>query len=534
MESVKKSIDERALHKREYDNRVNERQMQTKEGKVDTGKALDASLVITKSSGTESGKQDTSSKSGNDTDADDADIKPVYDDKLMAEVQLIADNNVFATGQQHAEQPEFNSEGWVDQDAEQKIFTSSTTKVDCEPPNGSNEDITNSYECEKTLNVSACTLNLSAGNTSVSKFFALSDNSQQHDTQPTLNVQPTTEPIIPPKDEHAEENNNDRAEYAPLKRMNISITKDHPLEQVRGNSAKLVQTRRQLATDPKMYMFVLTVSTAEPSNIKKEMADHAWIEARQEEIHQFDRLNVWELVDKPFGNTVIKLKWLWKNKEDGDNTVIRNKALVAKGYKQEEGIDFEEPFAPVARLEAFQIFVAYTAHKSFPIYQMDVKTDFLNGPLKEEVYVSQPDGFVDPNHPEKVYRLRKALYGLKQALRTWYDELSTFLMSKGFTKGLQIHQSPRDLSGRLVDQTRYRSMIGLLMYLTSSRPDIVQLDSGFELTAFSDAGHAGCLDTRKSTSGGIQFQGTDRKKMTKIKTKPDETEHGIEKSTEKR
>ncbi|GJX19055.1 hypothetical protein Tco_0221732 [Tanacetum coccineum] len=119
MESVKKSIDERALHKREYDNRVNERQMQTKEGKVDTGKALDASLVITKSSGTESGKQDTSSKSGNDTDADDADIKPVYDDKLMAEVQLIADNNVFATGQQHAEQPEFNSEGWVDQDAEQ-------------------------------------------------------------------------------------------------------------------------------------------------------------------------------------------------------------------------------------------------------------------------------------------------------------------------------------------------------------------------------------------------------------------------------
>ncbi|GJX19056.1 retrovirus-related pol polyprotein from transposon TNT 1-94 [Tanacetum coccineum] len=413
-----------------------------------------------------------------------------------------------------------------------KIFTSSTTKVDCEPPNGSNEDITNSYECEKTLNVSACTLNLSAvdttdpslqelellfsplyeeyftaGNTSVSKFFALSDNSQQHDTQPTLNVQPTTEPIIPPKDEHAEENNNDRAEYAPLKRMNISITKDHPLEQVRGNSAKLVQTRRQLATDPKMYMFVLTVSTAEPSNIKKEMADHAWIEARQEEIHQFDRLNVWELVDKPFGNTVIKLKWLWKNKEDGDNTVIRNKALVAKGYKQEEGIDFEEPFAPVARLEAFQIFVAYTAHKSFPIYQMDVKTDFLNGPLKEEVYVSQPDGFVDPNHPEKVYRLRKALYGLKQALRTWYDELSTFLMSKGFTKGLQIHQSPRDLSGRLVDQTRYRSMIGLLMYLTSSRPDIVQLDSGFELTAFSDAGHAGCLDTRKSTSGGIQFQG---------------------------
>ncbi|GKB91582.1 retrovirus-related pol polyprotein from transposon TNT 1-94 [Tanacetum coccineum] len=107
---------------------------------------------------------------------------------------------------------------------------------------------------------------------------------------------------------------------------------------------------------------------------------------------------------------VIKLKWLWKNKKDEDQTVIRN-------YAQEEGIDFEESFAPVARLEAVRIFVAYAAHKSFPIYQMDVKTAFLNGPPKEEVYVAQPEGFVDPDHPEKVYLLRKALYGLKQAPR---------------------------------------------------------------------------------------------------------------------
>ncbi|GJR53285.1 retrovirus-related pol polyprotein from transposon TNT 1-94 [Tanacetum coccineum] len=231
---------------------------------------------------------------------------------------------------------------------------------------------------------------------------------------------------------------------------------------------------------------------------------------------------------------------------------------------------------------------------------MDMKTAFINGPLKEEVYVTQPDGFVDPDHPEKVYRLRKALYGLKQAPRAWYDELSNSLMSKVFTKGiinptlftiryredillvqiyaddiifgstnlkfskrfetlmhsrfemslmgeikfffeLQIHQSLRDLSGLLIDQTRYHSMIGALMYLTSSRPDIVQAicycagyqarptekylkevkrifrylkgtinmglwyskDSGFKLTAFSDADHAECLDTRKSTSGGI-------------------------------
>ncbi|GJZ51758.1 retrovirus-related pol polyprotein from transposon TNT 1-94 [Tanacetum coccineum] len=127
---------------------------------------------------------------------------------------------------------------------------------------------------------------------------------------------------------------------------------------------------------------------------------------------------------------------LQQNKKDEDQTVIRNKArLVAKGYAQEEGIDFEESFSPFARLEVVRIFAAYVTHKSFPIYQMDVKTAFLNGPLKEEVYVAQPDEFVDPDHPEKVYRLRKALYGLKQAPRAWYDELSNFLMSKGFTKG---------------------------------------------------------------------------------------------------
>ncbi|GJX26702.1 retrovirus-related pol polyprotein from transposon TNT 1-94 [Tanacetum coccineum] len=230
-----------------------------------------------------------------------------------------------------------------------------------------------------------------------------------------------------------------------------------------------------------MCMFALTVSTAEPKNIKEAMADSAWIEAMQEELHQFDRLQVWELVDKPFGKNVIKLKWLWK-KKDEDQTVIRNKArLVAKGYAQEEGIDFEESFAPVARLEAVRIFVAYAAHKSFPIYQMDVKTTFLNGPLKEEVYVAQPDGFVDPDHPEKVYRLRKALYGLKQAPRAWYDELSNFLMSKGFTKGLQIHQSQGTIN------------MGLLY----------PKDSGFELTAFSDAGSCRLVDLAKALSGGI-------------------------------
>nr|GFA06488.1 retrovirus-related Pol polyprotein from transposon TNT 1-94 [Tanacetum cinerariifolium] len=157
-------------------------------------------------------------------------------------------------------------------------------------------------------------------------------------------------------------------------------TKDHPLEQVIGDPSQSVRTRRQLESDGEMCMFALT--------------------------------------------------WLWKNKHDEENTVIRNKShLVAKGYAQKEGVDFEESFAHVALLEAVRLFIAYAAYKSFTVYQMDVKTAFLYGPLKEEVYMNQPNGFVDPYHPDKVYRLKKALYGLKQAPRAWYDEFSTFLLT---------------------------------------------------------------------------------------------------------
>nr|GEV10173.1 Gag-Pol polyprotein [Tanacetum cinerariifolium] len=213
--------------------------------------------------------------------------------------------------------------------------------------------------------------------------------------------------------------------------------KHHSLKQVIGNPSQSVRTRRQLESDGKMCMFALT-----------------------EELHQFDRLDVWELVDKPLCKNVINIKWLWKNKRDEENTVIRNKSrLVAKGYAQKEGIDFEESFAPVARLEAVRLFIEYVAHKSFTVYQMDVKTAFLYGPLKEEVYVNQPDGFVDPYHPDKVYRLKKALYGLKQAPR---------------------------------------ACVGTLMAMKHLDADL------------SDSNHAGCLDSRKSTSGGIQFLGGDK------------------------
>ncbi|GJR81731.1 retrovirus-related pol polyprotein from transposon TNT 1-94 [Tanacetum coccineum] len=181
----------------------------------------------------------------------------------------------------------------------------------------------------------------------------------------------------------------------------------------------LHRTRRQLEIDGDMCMFALTMSRTEPKNIKEAIANSAWIEAMQEELHQ-------------------------KNKCDEDNIVIRNKArLVANGYGQKEGIDFKESFSLVARLEVVRLFVAYAAHKSFPVYQMDVKTTFLYGPLKEEVYVNQPDGFVDPYHPGQVYCLKKALYGLKHAPRAWYDELSNFLVSKGFSKGVSVMRTSK-------------------------------------------------------------------------------------------
>nr|GFA10916.1 hypothetical protein [Tanacetum cinerariifolium] len=235
-------------------------------------------------------------------------------------------------------------------------------------------------------------------------------------------------------------------------------TKDHPLEQVIGNPSQSVKTRLQLELDAEMCMFVLTVSRTKPKNIKEAMADSVWIESMQEELHQFDRLD------------------------------------------------------------------------------MDVKTTFLYGPLKEEVYVNQPDGFVDPYHPDKVYRLKKALYGLKQAPRAC---ISTPMVTKHLDD---------DLSGTPVDQTKYRSKVGALMYLTASRPDIMHAtcycaryqaqptekhltavkrifrylkdtihmglwypkDTSFDLTVFSDWDHAGCLDSHKTTSGGIQFLGGDK------------------------
>nr|GEX91428.1 putative ribonuclease H-like domain-containing protein [Tanacetum cinerariifolium] len=255
----------------------------------------------------------------------------------------------------------------------------------------------------------------------------IADAPNQHQQQNTtpLNNQTTPDPTCQVPTQAPTVASTENINQAEMIAENAQVKNDEFINifytpiQDRGETSSL-RTRRQLESDGEMCMFALTVSRIEPKNIKEAMADSAWIESMQEELYQFDRLDAWELVDIP----------LCKN--------VKSR-LVAKGYAQKEGVDFEESFAPVARL-------------------MDVKTAFLYGPLKEEVYVNKPNGFVDPYHPNKVYRLKKALYGLKQPPKAWYDELSTFLVSKGFSK----------------DQMKYRSMVEALMYLTASRPDIMQ------------------------------------------------------------
>nr|GEY70736.1 retrovirus-related Pol polyprotein from transposon TNT 1-94 [Tanacetum cinerariifolium] len=377
-----------------------------------------------------------------------------------------------------------------------------------------------------------------------------------------------------------------------------SSSTDHPLDNIIGQLSRIVSTRLQLYEQALFCYYDAFLTSVEPKTYKDALTQSCWIEAMQEDLDEFERLEVWELVPRPDKVMVITLKWIYKVNLDELGGILKDKArLVARGYRQEEGINFEESFALVARLEAIRIFLAYVAHKNMVVYQMDVKTAFLNGNLREEVYVSQPDEFVDQDNPNHVYKLQKALYGLKQAPRTWYDMLSSFLISQDFSKGsvdptlfirrnsndlLLISQSPRgifinqyecalksqkkcgfescdpvdtpmvekskldeDKERKAIDPSHYRGMIGTLLYLTASRPDLqfaicmcaryqarptkkhihvvkrifrylrgtvnwglwYPKDSSVALTVFADMDHAGCQDTRHSTSGSLQFLG---------------------------
>ncbi|GKB98365.1 putative ribonuclease H-like domain-containing protein [Tanacetum coccineum] len=443
----------------------------------------------------------------------------------------------------------------------------------------------------------------------------------------------------------------------------LRIHKDHPKDQILGDPKSAVQTRgkiqkassaqqalvsyisKQNRTNHKDHQNCLLacfLSQEEPKNISQALQDESWVEAMQEELLQFKLQKVWILVDLPSGKKAIGTKWVFKNKRDERSIVVKNKArLVAQGFRQEEGIDYDEVFAPVARIEAIRLFLAFASYMGFTVYQMDVKSAFLYGTIEEEVYVHQPPGFVDPAHPNKVYKVIKALYGLHQAPRAWYETLSSFLMENGFRRGtidktlfikkkksdimlvqvyvddiifsstkksmctefedcmhkrfqmssigeltfflgLQVKQQPdgifisqdkyvadilkkfdfwsirtattpiesnkplvKDEDGVDVDVHVYRSMIGSLMYLTASRPDIMfavyayarfqvtpkashlnavkrifrylkhqpklglwyPKDSLFKLEAYSDSDYGGASLDRKSTTSDCQFLG---------------------------
>nr|GEZ37108.1 hypothetical protein [Tanacetum cinerariifolium] len=371
---------------------------------------------------------------------------------------------------------------------------------------------------------------------------------------------------------------------------NSKCTKDLPLNNIIDQLSRPVSTRLQLLEQALFCYYDAFLTSVEPKTYKEALTQSCWIEAMHEELNEFERLEVWELVPRPDQVMVITLKWIYKVKLDKMGGILKNKVrLVARGYRQKERIDFEESSAPVARLEAIRIFLTYAAHKNMVVYQMDVKTAFLNGNLREEVYVSQPDGFVDPDNPNHVYKLKKAFYRLKQAPRACQpdgfvdpDNPNHVYKLKKALYGLQISQNPRgifinqskyaleslkkygfascdpmdtpmvekskldeDKEGKAVDPSHYRGMIGTLLYLTASRHDLqfaicmcaryqarltekhihavkrifrylrgtvhrglwYPKDSSVSLTAFADADHAGCQDTRRSTSESVQFLG---------------------------
>ncbi|GJT03778.1 putative ribonuclease H-like domain-containing protein [Tanacetum coccineum] len=270
---------------------------------------------------------------------------------------------------------------------------------------------------------------------------------------------------------------------------------------------------------PVVTGFACFLSQVEPKKVIQALTDPSWIEAMQDELLQFKLQKVWTLVDLPYGKRAIGTKWVYRNKKDERGIVVRNKArLVAQGYTQEEGIDYDEVFAPVARIEAIRLFLAYASFMNFVVYQMDVKSAFLYGKIEEEVYVCQPLGFEDPEFPDRVYKVEKALYGLHQAPRAWYETLSTYLLENGFQRGtidktlfikkvmqkedgifisqdkyvdeilkkfgfstVRIASTPMKTSKPLLKDAEaedvyvhlYRLMIGSLMYLTASRHDIM-------------------------------------------------------------
>ncbi|GJT26173.1 retrovirus-related pol polyprotein from transposon TNT 1-94 [Tanacetum coccineum] len=387
-------------------------------------------------------------------------------------------------------------------------------------------------------------------------------------------------------------NNNEEDESIKVgKIVNIKESKNHPLDQVIGNLNQRT-LRSQAQNHSNFFCFI---STIEPKNVNEALKDESCVVAMQEELNQFVANVVWELVPLPISQSVIGTKWVFRNKLDEYGIVSRNKArLVAQGYNQQEGINYDETYTPVARLESIRILLTIACANDFNLYQMDVKSAFLNGFINEEVYVAQPSGFIDFQKPNYVYKLKKALYGLKQApkacqnlcdgfAKIMHDEFEMSMIGElNFFLGLQIKQiedeiffnqskyikemlkkfrledskptkTPMSTEIKLtkddeadsVDSSKYRSMIGSLLYLTASRPDIMfsvclcacfqenpktthleavkrifryiretshlglwyPKGTGIETIVYADSDHAGDYVDRKSTSGVCTFMG---------------------------
>jgi hypothetical protein len=229
-------------------------------------------------------------------------------------------------------------------------------------------------------------------------------------------------------DQDKEDDQEVQGQRPPHPRVHQAIQRDHPVNSILGDIHKVVTTRSRVAHFCEHYSFV---SSIEPYRVEDALRDLDWVLAMQEELNNFMRNEVWHLVPRPNQN-VVGTKWVLRNKQDEHGVVTRNKArLIAKGYSQVEGLDFGETYAPVVRLESIHILLAYATYHGFKLYQMDVKSVFRNGPIKEEVYVEQPPGFEDSEYPNHVYKLSKALYGLKQAPRAWYECLRDFLITNG-------------------------------------------------------------------------------------------------------
>ncbi|KAL4014657.1 hypothetical protein IC575_026866 [Cucumis melo] len=225
----------------------------------------------------------------------------------------------------------------------------------------------------------------------------------------------------------------DNSELVPSAHMR----NNHPPSSIIGDpSAGIITRKREKVNYSKMIADLCYISVIEPSTVDVALKDEYWINAMQKELHQFSRNNVWTLVPKPEGANIIGTKWIFKNKTDEAGCVTNNKArLVVQGYAQVKGVDFDETFAPVARLEAIRLLLGISCIKKFKLYQMDVKSAFLNGYLNEEVYVAQPKGFIDFEYPQHVYKLNKALYRLKQAPKASYEQLTIYLSCRGYSRG---------------------------------------------------------------------------------------------------